>query len=65
MTEFDQTRHTIISKYQFGFKENQGTENAVYCLITRILDSLNKKKKSAGFFVDLERPLTVLVMKYY
>jgi hypothetical protein len=31
----------ILSKYQFGFRDNQGTENAIYCLILRILDSLN------------------------
>jgi hypothetical protein len=31
----------ILSKYQFGFRDNQGAENAIYCLISRILDSLN------------------------
>jgi hypothetical protein len=32
----------ILSKHQFGFRENQGTENAIY-RISKILDSLNKK----------------------
>jgi hypothetical protein len=34
--------NSILSKHQFGFKENQGTENAIFSLISGILDSLNK-----------------------
>jgi hypothetical protein len=45
----------ILSKYEFGFRENQGTENAIYCLISRILDSLNTKILISGIFCDLEK----------
>jgi hypothetical protein len=40
----------ILSKYQFGFRENQGTDNAIYCLISKILDSSNKKMHVSGIF---------------
>jgi hypothetical protein len=46
--------NSILSKYQFGFKENQGTDNAIYFLIFRI-DSLNKKMHGSGIFCDLEK----------
>jgi hypothetical protein len=31
----------ILSKYQFEFKQNQETENAIFSLIFEISDSLN------------------------
>jgi hypothetical protein len=43
--------NSILSKYQLGFRENQGTENTLYCLITKILDSLNKKMQISGIFL--------------
>jgi hypothetical protein len=47
--------NSILSKHQFGFRENQGTENAIYSLISGILDSLNKKMQVCGIFCDLEK----------
>jgi hypothetical protein len=47
--------NNILSKYQFGFRENKGTENAIYCLISNMLDSLNKKMQVSGNFCDLEK----------
>lgn len=41
--------NSILSKHQFGFRENQGTENAIYRLISGILDSLNKKMQVWDF----------------
>jgi hypothetical protein len=45
----------ILSKHQFGFRENLGTDNAIYSLISGILDSLNKKMQICGIFCDLEK----------
>jgi hypothetical protein len=53
--------NSILSKYQYGFRENQGTDNAIYCLISKILDLLNKIMHVSGIFCDLEK---ALVMKY-
>jgi hypothetical protein len=39
-----------LSKYQFGFRENQGTDNAIYSLISGILDSLNYTKNASKCF---------------
>jgi hypothetical protein len=36
-------------------EKNQGTDNAIYCLISRILDSLSKKMHVSGIFCDLEK----------
>jgi hypothetical protein len=47
--------NNILSKHQFGFKENKGTENAIFSLIARILDSLNKKMQVCGIFCDLQK----------
>jgi hypothetical protein len=47
--------NNILSKHQFGFKENKGTENAIFNLIARILDSLNKKMQVYGIFCDLQK----------
>jgi hypothetical protein len=47
--------NNIISKCQFGFRENLGPDNAIHCLISRILDALNKKMQVSGIFCDLEK----------
>jgi hypothetical protein len=45
----------ILSKHQFCFRENLGTDNAIYSLISGILGSLNKKMQICGIFCDLEK----------
>jgi hypothetical protein len=53
--------YNILSKHQFGFRENQGTENATYSLISKILDSLNKKMQVSGIFCDLEKAFDCVI----
>jgi hypothetical protein len=36
-------KYNILSKHQFGFRANLGTENAIFSLILEILNALNKK----------------------
>jgi hypothetical protein len=43
--------NNILSKHQFEFKQEQGTENAIFSPISGILDSLNKKMQVWNFFV--------------
>jgi hypothetical protein len=57
--------NSILSNHQFGFRVNQGIKNAIFKLISGILNSLNKKMSVGGIFVTWKRHLTVLVMKYY
>jgi hypothetical protein len=57
--------NNILSNHQFGFRVNQGTENAIFKQISGILNSLNKKMLFVGYFVTWKRRFTVLVMKYY
>jgi hypothetical protein len=46
--------NTILSNHQFGFRVNQGTNNAMFKLISGILNSLNQKMLVGGIFCDLE-----------
>jgi hypothetical protein len=45
----------ILSKCQFGFRAKQGTEYAIFKLISGILNSLNQKMQISGIFCDLEK----------
>jgi hypothetical protein len=47
--------NNILSNHQFGFRVNQGTDNAIFKLISGILNSLNKKILVGGIFCDLEK----------
>jgi hypothetical protein len=49
--------NNILSKHQFGFKQKQGTENAIFSLISGISDSLNKKMQVCGLCCELEKAL--------
>jgi hypothetical protein len=46
---------SILSNHEFGFRVNQGTENANFKFISGILNSLNKKMQVSGIFCDLEK----------
>jgi hypothetical protein len=48
-------KNDILSDLQFGFRANLGTENAIFRLISGILNSLNHKKLVGGIFWDLEK----------
>jgi hypothetical protein len=58
-------KNNILSNYQYGFRVNQGTDNAIFRLISGILNSLYQKILVSGVFCDLEKALIVLVVRYY
>jgi hypothetical protein len=45
--------HILVNE-QFGFRNNQSTEIASYCLVNAILSSLNGKLLVGGVFFDLQ-----------
>jgi hypothetical protein len=47
--------NSILSNHQFGFRVNQGAENAIFKLISGILNSLNQKMLVGGIFCGLEK----------
>jgi hypothetical protein len=47
----------ILSQQQYGFRANQGTENAIFRLISEILSSLNQKRQISGLFCDFGESL--------
>jgi hypothetical protein len=47
--------NSILSNHQLGFRVNQGTENAIFKLISGILNLLNQKMLVGGMFCDLEK----------
>jgi hypothetical protein len=49
------SKHNILSKHQFGFRANMGTDNACFKLISEVLNALNRKKLVSGIFCDLEK----------
>jgi hypothetical protein len=48
-------KNNILSKHQFGFRANMGTDNAIFSLISGILNALNQKTLVNGIFCDLEK----------
>jgi hypothetical protein len=48
-------KNNILSNHQFGFRANLGTDNAIFRLISEILNSLNHKTLVSGIFCDLEK----------
>jgi hypothetical protein len=46
---------STLSNHQFGFRVNHVTENAIFELISGILNSLNQKMLVGGIFCDLEK----------
>jgi hypothetical protein len=50
----------ILSQQEYGFHANQGTENAIFRIISEIFNSLNQKRQIrqiSGIFCDLEKAL--------
>ena len=53
-------KHHIISKSQFGFRKNMGTENAFIDYIDRILKGLKNKHFIISIFLDLSKAFDVM-----
>ena len=47
--------HNIISKKQYGFRENYSTYMAIIDLVDKISSNLDNKKHSIGIFLDLSK----------
>jgi hypothetical protein len=47
--------YNILSNHQFGFRANLGTDDAIFGLISGILNSLNHKKIGWRHFCDLKK----------
>ena len=65
-------RFKILYKYQFGFRENYSTVQAVIEITDNILSELEKKNMVAGIYLDLSKAFdtvdhTILLhkMKHY
>ena len=64
LTEFLENNN-IIYHLQFGFKKNYFTTHALIHLTNLASESLDKWKFVCGIFVDLQKALTLLIMKFY
>ena len=47
--------HNIISKKQYGFRENYSTYMAIIDLVDKISSNIDNKKHSIGIFLDLSK----------
>ena len=62
--------HKRISKYlermnffpdtQFGFRKNMSTSHAISLLVNKITNSMNKKKKTLGIFLDFSKAFDLI-----
>ena len=52
--------HDILSKTQFGFRKNMGTESALLNYIDNIQNQLNDRKYSISIFMDLSKAFDVI-----
>ena len=49
------TRHEILAKEQYGFRNNCSTEKAIYNLTDNILKALDNRQLVGGIFCDLSK----------
>ncbi len=48
-------KHNFLSDSQYGFRENRGTEDALYSFLSDIYNGLNNNKQCVGLFVDISK----------
>ena len=48
-------KYVILSKYQYGFRENCSTQHALIDIVNKIQLNFDKKLYSCGIFVDLKK----------
>ena len=53
----------ILSKKQFGFRKNMGTETALLNYIDNIQEALNNKKYTVSIFMNLSKAFDVIYHK--
>ena len=49
------TKHDILYQHQYGFQKSMSTELAINTLLTDVIESLEKKKKSICIFLDFAK----------
>ena len=47
--------YNLLYKFQFGFRNNSSTENAVLQIYNELLSKINKKEISCSIFIDLKK----------
>ena len=45
----------ILTPHQFGFRTHHSTEQAIFSLITSILEAMNQNQMVGGIFCDLKK----------
>ena len=58
------TDNNILYKKQFGFQTGHSTEHAIIQLIDQIKSNFENDQYALGVFIDLLRPLTLLIIKF-
>jgi len=59
------TKYNILSIEQYGFRIGLKIGNAVYKLITEILNIVNKKLLVGGIFCNMEEVFVLIMVSYY
>ena len=49
------TQSNILYKYQFGFRQNHSTTQALIEITDNLKESMDKKKTTCGIFLDLTK----------
>ena len=57
-------KHNILYKYQFGFRQNHGTNTALICLMDRIIKSIDSGDIVLGIFLDFSKAFDTVNHKF-
>ena len=55
----------ILYCYQFGFRQRHSTQQAIITLVNKITSCLDCGDLVIGIFLDLKKPLILLITKYF
>ena len=53
-------KHEVLSKTQFGFRKNMGTETALLNYVDHIQNKLNDNEYAISVFMDLSKAFDVI-----
>ena len=49
-------KNKILSKHQYGFRQNRSTELAITELVDKITKAIDRGEYTVGIFLDLSKP---------